>query len=292
MSNRLSEIIREYYVGLRNPELLKLFKKVSHIAGLILADIYDIYESSHEKELLTEIKFFLDLKNPIKHIVNILNNSGNNGTMSVDDAILEEYKIIKSITKDDYEEISLLEIIESVYLNLKDKRELYQSTNKDITTMIVDKLNEYRINNKLDSDTRVIASQYDLFKIILNVVERKNNGEDLKELLKELYFTILRRDGSDTNRMENYIKTVIQDTFVKVFEKMENDKLMIHKHLEHVAESTHNCLTEMCEINNNILSEVLSKKPNQHSLKINGDSSTNSEQRHGRRGGDGRSSMF
>lgn len=291
MSNRLNEIIREYYIGLRNPEILKLFKKVSHIAGLILADMYEIYESSHERELLTEIKFFLDLKNPIKHIINILNNSGSNGTMSVDDAILEEYKIIKSTSENNYDKFSLLEIIEEVYLIIKDKRELYQTTNKDITSMIIDKINEYRIINRIDDDTKIIASQQDLFQIILDIVVKKNAGEDLKQILKEVYFTILRRNGNDINGLEKFIKTTVQESISQILDEMKKDKLEIHQHLEHVGKHTHECLTEMCEINTNILSEVVQKKQYSLPLQSGGSSNDSNHRNHGRRNNTN-SSMF
>ena len=70
--------------------LARSITKPSQLAGLILADLYDYYEEFKDKELLTEEKFFLNINNPIKHLVNILNNSGFKTTNSNEKQVFKE----------------------------------------------------------------------------------------------------------------------------------------------------------------------------------------------------------
>lgn len=235
-------IIQTYYSEMRNGKTLFTIGSKIQMAAFILADIYNLYETSKEKELLSEFRFFLGISNPIKHIVNILNNCGDSGTMSIDDAILEEYKIINGMNDLKLAKISLLKIIEEVIHNHSFSNHILEINKEHIINEIITKLNENRVLGKLDEDTRNFILCNDHREMIYRIIERRMLGEDLMNIILDMYNYITKRSLSHNNH-EN-ISIAVESAISKVKSELisiiEENINQVHNHLDHVGSSTFN----------------------------------------------------
>lgn len=238
----LKTIIQRYYSGMRSGQTLTTIGSKSKLAALILADIYDSYENSKEKELLTELRFFLSISNPIKHIVNILNNCGDNGIMSIDDSILEEYKIINGENNTKSIKITLLKTIEDIIKKYHFSKHNIEINKVIIINEIINKLNEGRIFGNLDEDTRNFILYHDHKEMISKIIERYILGEELASIILDIYNNLVKKSTSHNNQdsIASIVELAISKVKSELISNIEEHINEIHSHLDHVGLTTFN----------------------------------------------------
>lgn len=234
MSVSLKDIIQECYLKVRNSELNSLFHSNYQIAGLILGEMYNIYENSKEKELYVELKFFIDTKNVIKHLINILNNSGDSGTMTVGNAILQEYKLIES-EKDTNNVSTPLTIIQNA-LKVVNQSEIRNPEYKHaIIERIINNMIEDRMSGILNEDGKEILRQDSVFELIEMIIDRVILGEEIRISINEVFLLIEEGKKRQENSYEIMKKEILNEFKVLLSE--------IHEHIDHVGKSTFAAIT-------------------------------------------------
>lgn len=237
----LKKIIEKHYSISRGENSLNIGKK-SQLAALILADIYESYETNKQKEPANELKFFLEINNPIKHIINILDNCGNTGTMSIDEAIINQYKIINNTKIGQKTLLSILETIFHLYPDMDDEK---------IRLLIIEELNDARLVGKLDEDGRNFLLSSDRMEMISSIIERNKKGDELLSIVLDIY----NRD--DIQSISTEFEKAISKMKESLLLEIEDQFSEIHNHLEHIGQSTFNQIESVKPIIDDIT--ILSK---------------------------------
>lgn len=241
MSLGLKTIIQGYYTAIRDSGTNHGIKSKGHLAGLILGDLYDIYISSKDRVLVSEIKFFLDISNPIKHIISILDNSGDQGTMSIEEAIINEhrivnleqtkkkakvtlYSVVRNIIGEDVEHINKASFNKGQFLHLL-KRELetaklFENLGDSTNELMKHELYEDFLNELADE---IITGEKDLSTIISNIFTKSHHHKHKKNSILE--------DELIMSKISEGILSKIKETLLE-----ENQ--LLHEHLDHVGGST------------------------------------------------------
>lgn len=232
MSTRsLNEIIKKYWQRSREEKLYEIFNTKNHIAALILSDIYTEYELYKETKNLEELHLFLNARNSLKHILNILNNSDN---MSIDIAILNEIKLIKNLDSEN-NTTTLFSIIESV------ESQMSQESKEIMVDTIIEKLTEARLYGTLDEDGRKLLMQPNKEMIISDII-----------ILDEAERPLKIFDHIDqTLSVEAKVNVLIQQLKDDIFGYLTEELFDVHKHLNHVAEQLYNRSLETTEAREN-----------------------------------------
>lgn len=239
MDITLKDIIRKYFHKMKDPHFNKIINTRSKLAGIILGEMYDSYKESKDKNFLIELKTFIDLKNPLKHLINILDNSSYGGLLSIEDAIMEEYKLIVNMKDFTLTKMRLLDIINEV----KDKNNYID--NNEIVKKIIESIAEYRIQEKLNDDVKDILLQLDSYELILKIVE----SEDVIDAIATTYSIIDGRKISNhsSKKIDGQLDMMF-DTFKKQMSEFFRDECgEIHNHLDHVGKSTYESLESIKE---------------------------------------------
>lgn len=239
MAFTLESIIQKLYASILAGVFPASFNKKTYLAGLILGEIYEIYENNKEKILITELRFFLSIKNPIKHILNILNQSSSDGGMTIKDAIREEYVVIKQ-ELDLNTKITLFSIITDEINKTKINSNNYIQNSNMIASVIITKLNEHRINGNLDHDTSNILSQPDIKNLIVEIIELSNSNNNITDLVIALYKKIDERKFTPYNNISNELTNT---QFL-----IHNETNELHQHLKYIGENIWN---KTLYVNNN-----------------------------------------
>ena len=241
MSLGIKSIIQGYYSTLRNSTRSITIKSKSQLACLILADLYDQYENTKENNLLNETKFFLEISNPIKHIINILNNSGDNGIMSIDDAILIEYKIIKNINNNNVK-VTLLSTIENIILSSIIGGTL-TSNKKELFLLEVNKiLTNARLFDLIGDDIREFMDNKMYYSLLEEIADRIINNEELKTIIIDILLKIKENKNLIT---EEIMEKLINKLKLDINKEIET----LHGHLDHVGLHTFNQIEEIKKLN-------------------------------------------
>lgn len=226
------------------------FKNKSQMAGAILADLYDQYERTKENNLLTETKFFLEISNPIKHIINILENSGHSGTMSIDDAILLEHKLIRNTNDDRKIKITLLSAIENVISSPSIGGKLTHA-NKNLFILEMNEiLANARLFESIGDDTRIfmLHEMYDL--LLEEIADRIINREDLKTIIMDILLRIKeRKQEIKAGITEDIINSLMEKIKLDIKSTLDDEIDKLHGHLDHVGSHTFEQLQEIKKLN-------------------------------------------
>lgn len=259
MSSSLREIISQCYLEIRNSGSSLIMFNRYQIAGLVLGKMYELYEKNKHHSSLIDIEFFLDVKNPIKHIKNILDNSSDEGTMTIESAILNEIRDIKQNHEDGS---TLLHIIERELFSI-DKEKYIQSVEYRLLVLerIESKMNEYRIHDKLSNDDKNILYQGDKYDLISSIIERNLTGESLKVAISDVYNELLNRHFSEDDEkcnksIENLssevekIKMYVYQLRAQLNEDLNDQFLELHKHIDHVGHQTFGVISSESNFSN------------------------------------------
>jgi hypothetical protein len=231
-SLQLEVEIRNMYQFIKNNHSNIPFNKRSHMAGLILAGVYDYYESIKDTNLTTDIDFFLSIKNPIKHILNILEKNSEEGGMSIKDSIREEIILINK-ERNINDKISLISVINYEMEIFENSSDYNNDENTDmLVSLIIENLNNHRVNGRLDSDTILVLKEPNLKLILFQIITSKKNGNDLSKLISDLYICIDNNNNNKLDKFKSEIENVVQ--------KECNN---IHCHIGHVGKTTFEAIT-------------------------------------------------
>lgn len=234
MSISLKDIIQECYLKVRNSEINSFIHSKYQIAGMVLGEMYNIYENSKDKELLIEIKFFLDLKNVIKHLINILNNSGDQGTMTVNNAIIHEYKLIEN-SREVFDISTPFSIIEDSIKVVNHNEMRNTEYKKVIIERIINRMIDDRMIGKLNNDGVDLLSQDNLYELIEIIIDRIILGEEIRISINEVFQLVEDKKKDKENAIQ-----------IMKFELLEEFKTLIteiHGHIDHVGKSTFEAIT-------------------------------------------------
>lgn len=237
MSLSLENIIQNIYDDIVKGNTPAFFNKKHHLAALVLAEIYEKYEKHKETTLVTELGFFLSIKNPIKHIFNILENSSSRGGMRLKDAILEEYITIKHEKELD-DKVTLLSVISSEIDRAKSRSHSHLQNANMIASTVIEKLNEYRVKGNLDQDTCFALCQPDIKESIVRIIEMSNAGGNKVDLISAFYRKLDEKKSGGSEALDSLLarfklefQTIVQSECVK-----------LHDHMAHVGETTFNTI--------------------------------------------------
>lgn len=205
MSSIIENIIQNHYLKIKGHS--SLYTDIIDISASILSEMYKLYEDNENKHLLLEINFFLEVKDSLRHMVNILKNSGEDGRMTIKEAILLEYKSIH--TKKNTMS-TLLTVCQEIFIeiNLSDK----PHKQNEIVDLIINNMIDYRLVGLLDVDGCFLLDQKDYFIPIQTIVE---NRHQLNIAIHDLYKNLATR--KNRYMMDNFKE--------------------IHKHLDHSSKS-------------------------------------------------------
>lgn len=219
MSLTLSDVIKAYFVKIIVSDFLRGFTKRSEIAALILAEIYEIYENSKDKKLLVEIKFFLNIKNPMKHLINILENSSTNSGNTIEWAVMNEFKLLNK--KDKILKLSLYSILN----DFLEKEKL----NMETFDLIVLKLREERIKGNLDEDAKNFFIQRDFIELLTRIINNDNRNDALLDSIEEIYLLLEER------KLKNVETELLKEQIIAC---LQENCFEIHNHLDHIGKTT------------------------------------------------------
>lgn len=232
MSLSLKNIIESYFHKVRSSDLASIISKRSQLAALILAEMYELYENSKNKELLVEINFFLNIKNPIKHLVNILNNSSGYSGYSIDEAIINEFKSLNE--KKSSKHINLFSILEDLVNNGPINELLIDQLIGEIIT----KLMNERIMGHLDEDTKNFLLQKDTVELLTTLLNNIISGKSLIDSISELYMIL------DLRKVKNH---EIDDMKDKIVAYLESNFEELHGHVNYVGENTFEAINALTD---------------------------------------------
>lgn len=239
MSSSLREIISNCYLEIRNSGSSLIMFNRYQIAGLVLGKMYEIYDRNSHNSSLMDIEFFLNIKNPIKHIKNILDNSSDEAHLTIEGAIIKEIKLIKETFENG---TSLLQVVEKELLSLEKENFL---KNMEYRLLILERIESemvtLRLNGKLSNDDKDILNQEDKYDLLSSIIERKLSGELLSVAVSDVYIEISSRKSSGegerfyhsmetlTNEVEHLKKSILEIT---------EEFTEIHRHIDHVGQQT------------------------------------------------------
>lgn len=229
MSISLKDIIQECYLKVRNSELNSLIHSKYQIAGLILGEMYNKYENGKDKEILIELMFFLNTKNVIHHLINILDNSGDFGTMTLNNAIILEYKQIQ-LSREPFSFSTPLSIIEKCFSAVDESELRNREYKRVIIERIINTMIEDRMNGILNEDGKEILKQDTVYELIEMIIDRIIVGEEIRISINEVFSLIEDKKKQQENNVED-IKKEILDEF-------RNLMAEVHLHIDHVGKST------------------------------------------------------
>lgn len=239
-SYTLESIIQKLYNSIMSGNLPPFYNKKSHLASLVLAEMYEIYESNKEIAVVAELNFFLSIKNPIKHILNILENSSPSSGMSIKDAIRNEYITIRTYEELNDKPITLLQIINDELRKAKAKSNNYLKNYASIASSIIDKLYEYRVNGKLNNDGYLALSQIDLKESLMKIIEMSNSDLNIEDLVISFYKKI---DDMKFNNSDNldYILSRLREDIHGI---VQGECIKLHEHVGHVGKTTYEVIVD------------------------------------------------
>lgn len=221
MSNlSLERIIEKSYNNVINGDLRKYCTKMSSLAGIILGDVYEVYEKNKQKTSHTDLKLFIESRDSIKHLIAILNKFIT-GVMTVNEAIVDQIKIIKN---EEFAEkkVLLIDLITDE-MNIT-KNEPNRIRNPEaIAQSIIDNLIKLRVEGKLHYDTEAALTTLDTKTVLISLIKKINSGEEIRDVMID-YYRILdesRRRTSERfiesiNRLESNLPKLIQSEFDEV----------------------------------------------------------------------------
>ena len=250
MTITLNEIISGCYLELRNTGSSGILMDKYHLAGLILGRMYETYEKHGEHHVFMDIDFFLKIVNPIKHILNIINNTDQ---MSIDEAILIEMKSLKSSQNNisgkvhhRSENVTLYEIYEKIYPSI----DIHKFDQLEYKMLIVERIEseliELRLEGRLSEDDKSILIQNDKSNLLSSVIERKILGESLGVSISDIYFEISNRNNSsilleEMSLLRNSLNSILHE--VKSTKETCLDKFHeVHEHVDHLGNQTFDML--------------------------------------------------
>lgn len=239
MSGGLKLIIQDYYSTLRNSTEGIKFKTKSHLAGAILADLYDQYELTKENVLFSETKFFLQIENPIKHIINILDNSK---SMTIDNAILLEYKTIKIMKDNKNIKVTLLTAIENLILSPSIGGKLTPEKKEQFLIEINEVLANARLFELIGDDTRefILHQSYD--SLLEEIVNRIIDEEDLKDIITDIFSKVKEKKQDDNEEIIEKLAESSRQIIDEINFTFEKHVEKLHGHLDHLGLHTFNQL--------------------------------------------------
>lgn len=229
--------------------LARSITKPSQLAGLILADLYDYYEEFKDKELLTEEKFFLNINNPIKHLVNILNNSGFKTTNSIakmtfSEAIFFEYKLIKEQDDDNNLKFSLFSVVNSVRFDVTSGSMKINTSNREyFINKLQETLDKYKLYGLLDEDTKKFTYHESYGDEIEEIADKLIEKMDLGDIISEIYTRNIEEElftkESEKLKIED-IEVSLKKMKADITKKMQTQFDIIGAHLDHAAKELFN----------------------------------------------------
>lgn len=212
MSIVISNIIEKYYSYSRNNFHNGQFHSLSHIAGNILIELYDMDE---KKELDEISKTFLNANQSIKHIINILNREKTSNRIH---AINEEYRLLleENITK--YQN-NQNDTLNSIITDVTNKLNLEHLSEMDFENQLIEqvsnKMIESRVEGKLDNDSRIFVSHPDHKQKIRTIHRSHKNGGNKKHIIHEELSKVvnsnIQQNSNDINQHIKVIETGIKD---------------------------------------------------------------------------------
>lgn len=245
----LENIIQKSYHGIVNGDLRQYCDKLSKIAAFILADIYEIYEANKDNTSVIELRMFLNIRDPIKHLVGILMKF-NSGAVSIKHAILDEIRIIKNQEHLMMKKFTLLDVIDEE-INIF-KNESHRLRNPEaVAQAIIDKLTIYRIEGHLHQEAESALMMTEIKLTLTDIVRKVLDGEDLKDVLFIYYRTL-----DEKKRMAN---TQLDETLARL--KVEMLQLIqcefgeVHNHLGIMGEQIYNAATGISESEESLFHE-------------------------------------
>lgn len=212
MSIVISNIIEKYYSYSRNNFHNGQFHSLSHIAGNILIELYDMDE---KKELDEISKTFLNANQSIKHIINILNREKTSNRIH---AINEEYRLLleENITK--YQN-NQNDTLNSIITDVTNKLNLEHLSEMDFENQLIEqvsnKMIESRVEGKLDNDSRIFVSHPDHKQKIRTIHRSHKSGGNKKHIIHEELSKVvnsnIQQNSNDINQHIKVIETGIKD---------------------------------------------------------------------------------
>ena len=242
MSITLKSIIQDTYIGkvlsFNNAQNLSIPEQ----AGKIL---YHLYEYNKNGSLSPESIIFLETSNSISHIISILIKCKRT---ELDKAIKEEIdKIIDKSLKSEKRN-TLIYILEKFLPEITDNILNNESEKQKILNMVLYEILTSRIYGELDEDTRNLINQPDHEALIINLICRIAEGDDLLESIKDLYISLSEREHQfidEIARDEDIIdvKNVVEDTKVTINDSISDLKSyfndVIHAAINHHFSEVH-----------------------------------------------------
>lgn len=236
LSLTLENIIQKSYHEVMNGKIRNYCDKMSKLAGFILADIYETYEANKDKTIVTELRMFLNVRDPIKHLISILKNFIN-GSMSINDAIVNEIRIIKQLEHLVMKKITLLEVIEDEIKEYRNNPGHIRNS-EAIAQTVIDKLTIHRIDGNLHPDAESALMMSEIKSSLTNIIKKVKEGNDLKEVLFLYYKTL-----DEKKRIAN---TQLDTAFDHFKEEMANiikcEFNEIHSHVDHMGTQIHSAV--------------------------------------------------
>lgn len=252
----LENIIQKSYYGIMNGELLKYCDTLSKLAGIILADIYETYENNKNNNTVTELKFFLHIRDPIKHIISILNKF-RSGAISIKHAIIDEIRIIKNHEHFVMKKYTLLDVIEEELVIFKNDSHRLRNP-EVIAQSIIDKLTGYRIEGYLHQDAESFLMMSEIKNTLVDIINRTFEGEDVKDILLIYYKALDAKKRIANSQLDETLARLK----IEMLQLIQCEFDEVHTHLGSMGEQLYNVAS------GNIETEIDHKHP---SPKLNDD---------------------
>lgn len=225
----LENIIQKSYHNVNNGRLREFCDKLSMLAGIILADIYELYELHKDHENVTELANFLEVKNPIKHIISILKKFIH-GDMTIKDAVVDEIKIIKSqemTIKTAFIRSSItLKMVIQEELDIVSKEHNRARNTEAIAQAIIDKLFGYKVEGMLNIDAENALSTPDLKTFLISILRRIKDGESIDNILLDHY-----KSSNCTRQATQQLDAILAQLKIDMSNIIQCEFDEVHNHL-------------------------------------------------------------
>lgn len=240
----LESIIQKSYNDVLIGKAGQNYDKLSKFCGHILADIYDIYESNKDKANVTELRMFLNIRDPIKHLISILNKFVT-GAMTIKNAIIDEIKIIKNLEHLVMKKITFIEVIEDEIKETENNRNHIRNL-EGTAQAVIDRLTIERINGNLHHDAETALMMPEIKTSLINIIKKVKEGNDLKDVIFSYYKNLDEKKRSANTQLD-FALAHFKEEMVNLIRCEFDD---VHQHVDGMGRQIHGAVV------GNVITEI------------------------------------